>query len=433
MIGAIIFLNSRGDIVLSRAFRDNVNIRALGEAFRTQIIATKLVDRTPVKTLGSVSFLHMRHENLYIVATSRANVNAALVFTFLSRMLDIFRAYFSTVTEETIKDNFVLVQELIDEVMDFGYPQNMEVDVLKMYITSQGLNPELLNKPKETGQITIKATGNIPWRREGIKYRKNEVFIDVVEEVNLLMSQQGNILNRDVVGQVVMKSFLSGMPECKFGLNDKAMLDKEKQHTGKRGAEIDLDDVTFHQCVKLGKFETDRTITFTPPDGEFVLMKYRSQENVNPPFRIISPVVREVGKTRVEIDFKVKAEFSSRLFGTNVAIKVPTPSSTASCKINVSTGKARYEAEHRAIIWRIRRFPGGSEFRFGAEVTLLSSTSENQKAWSRPPIAMSFQVAMLAASGLHVRFLKVHEMKLNYQAVKWVRYITKAGQYECRI
>ena len=39
---------------------------------------------------------------------------------------------------------------------------------------------------------------------------------------------------------------------------------------------------------------------------------------------------------------------------------------------------------------------------------------------------------LFAASGLHVRFLKVFE-KSNYQTIKWVRYITKAGQYQHRI
>ena len=35
-------------------------------------------------------------------------------------------------------------------------------------------------------------TGQIGWRREGIKYRRNELFLDVIEYVNLLMSPQGN-------------------------------------------------------------------------------------------------------------------------------------------------------------------------------------------------------------------------------------------------
>lgn len=39
-------------------------------------------------------------------------------------------------------------------------------------------------------------TGQIGWRREGIKYRRNELFLDVLESVNLLMSPQG----QDLVG-----------------------------------------------------------------------------------------------------------------------------------------------------------------------------------------------------------------------------------------
>jgi len=93
-----------------------------------------------------------------------------------------------------------------------------------------------------------------------------------------------------------MKSLLSGMPECKFGLNDKILMAKEAR-TGvarrpyvfplqfgaptllvfvsphRRGVGIELDDCTFHQCVKLGKFDSDRTISFIPPDGVFELMK----------------------------------------------------------------------------------------------------------------------------------------------------------------
>ena len=36
----------------------------------------------------------------------------------------------------------------------------------------------------------------------------------------------------------------------------------------------------FHQCVRLSRFETDRTISFIPPDGEFDLMTYRLTSNV---------------------------------------------------------------------------------------------------------------------------------------------------------
>ena len=48
---------------------------------------------------------------------------------------------------------------------------------------------------EEQKQITSQVTGQISWRREGIKYRKNELFLDVLESVNLLMSQRGTMLS----------------------------------------------------------------------------------------------------------------------------------------------------------------------------------------------------------------------------------------------
>lgn len=52
-----------------------------------------------------------------------------------------------------------------------------------------------LQSTEEQKQITSQVTGQISWRREGIKYRKNELFLDVLESVNLLMSQRGMLLS----------------------------------------------------------------------------------------------------------------------------------------------------------------------------------------------------------------------------------------------
>lgn len=37
-------------------------------------------------------------------------------------------------------------------------------------------------------RIPMAVTNAVSWRSEGIKYRKNEVFLDVIESVNLLVS-----------------------------------------------------------------------------------------------------------------------------------------------------------------------------------------------------------------------------------------------------
>jgi AP-1 complex subunit mu len=49
-----------------------------------------------------------------------------------------------------------------------------------------------------------------------------------------------------------------------------------------RGKTIEKEDVKFHQCVRLARFESDRTISFIPPDGKFELMSYRISTTVKP-------------------------------------------------------------------------------------------------------------------------------------------------------
>lgn len=77
------------------------------------------------------------------------------------------------------------------EILDFGYPQNTDTGVLKTFITQQGIKSQ---SKEEQSQITSQVTGQIAWRREGIKYRRNELFLDVLEYANLLMSPQGELL-----------------------------------------------------------------------------------------------------------------------------------------------------------------------------------------------------------------------------------------------
>ena len=57
---------------------------------------------------------------------------------------------------------------------------------------------------EEQAHITSQVTGQIGWRRDGIKYRRNELFLDVLESANLLMSPQGMHVNFSVVDAKVV-------------------------------------------------------------------------------------------------------------------------------------------------------------------------------------------------------------------------------------
>ncbi|KIW09305.1 uncharacterized protein PV09_00220 [Verruconis gallopava] len=430
MISGILIFNQKGENLIFRSYRADCRPR-LADIFRIQVISNVNV-RSPILTLGSTTFSHIRHENIYLVAVTKSNANAALVFEFLERLRALGKSYFGKFDEEGVKNNFVLVYELLDEILDFGYPQNTETETLKMYITTEGVKTQ--QNTQDTSKITMQATGALSWRRSDIKYRKNEAFVDVIEDVNLLMSATGTVLRADVNGQIVMRAYLSGTPECKFGLNDRLTLgdpdatDVTNKATRAAAGTVSLEDCQFHQCVKLGKFDQERIISFVPPDGEFELMRYRAVENINLPFKVHA-IVNEVNKTKVEYSIAVRANFGSKLFATNVIVRIPTPLNTARISERVSQGKAKYEPEQNNIVWKIQRFSGQSEYVLNAEAELTSMT--NQKAWSRPPLSLSFSLLMFTSSGLLVRYLKVFE-KSNYSSVKWVRYMTKGGHYEVR-
>ncbi|KAL7750873.1 clathrin associated protein complex medium subunit [Sorochytrium milnesiophthora] len=438
MIGAFFVFNYKGEMLISRLYRPEMK-RAMSDIFRIHVVSATQV-RSPITTVGSVTFYHVKHENLYIVAACRGNANVALVFEFCYKFIKLGQGYFGRLDEESVKNNFVLIYELLDEILDFGYPQNSDIDTLKMYITTEGLKSDGSAR-EQAAKVTVQATGATSWRRPDIKYRKNEVFLDVIEQLNLLISNKGQVLNCETVGRVVMKAYLSGTPECRMGLNERNLGDSSQfNHQSSEGGggdmskrPIDISDCQFHQCVRMGRFDRDRSITFVPPDGEFELMRYRVTDNIAIPFKI-HPVINFTSQTRLEYKITVKSSFSSKLNATNVVIKIPTPPNTASIhglgNFSGAAGKAKYVASENVIQWKIPRITGSMELTLSAEAELTATLVK--KTWSKPPISMDFSVSMWAASGMCVRFLKVQE-KSNYETIKWVRYATKAGSYLFRI
>lgn len=68
-----------------------------------------------------------------VLALSKRNTNAAEVILFLHRLVQVLVEYFKELEEESIRDNFVIIYELLDEMMDFGYPQTTESKILQEY------------------------------------------------------------------------------------------------------------------------------------------------------------------------------------------------------------------------------------------------------------------------------------------------------------
>lgn len=434
MISAVVILDRSGDILAIRRYRNDFNMSALDD-YRISVIAAKEIE-SPACIVGDTSFLHYLENEIYYVAVTRQNANAGTIFEFLSRLPNVIRQVLS-IKDDRIDVNIVKrdapeIIELLDEMIDSGYPQSTDPETLRLLTQRQSQSQAI---QVTDNQVTIMATGAISWRANNIFYKRNEIFVDVIEKVSLLVSAAGKMLDASVNGNIMMKVYLSGMPECKIGFNDKVSIESENKHgvsAVRTGVSIEVDDMVFHQCVKLTNFANDRAISFTPPDGEFELMRYRKTENIGVPFTI-TPMVHDLPGNKLEIRVNVRATYDNKLSAAPVILSIPMPDNTSSVKIEPVAGRGKYVAKQNAVVWKLANFPGKSQTDIVIIVTCLAATTKASPATKlNLPISAEFNIPMFSASGLALRYLKVVE-KSGYVPEKWLRYVTKAGKYEVRM
>jgi len=454
MVASAVFITDlSGKSIIARNYRGDVPLTKALERFSKYLTEVDDEQKKPVfhvddsgDTLlgedvgctgpGGETYIYVQHNNLYLAAVTRKNSNVALILTFLYRLAGVFKDYFGNIEEESIRDNFVIIYELLDETMDHGLPQSLDSTILRSFITQEG------NRMKEDDKSKppVALTNAVSWRAEGIKHKKNEIFLDVVEKLNLLVAANGTVLHSEINGAVKMKSFLSGMPELKLGLNDKLMFEATgRNNQARTGKAVELEDIKFHQCVRLARFENDRTISFIPPDGEFDLMTYRLNTHVKPLIWVEAVVEPHKG-SRIEYMIKTRSQFKSRSVANNVEIIIPVPPDVDSPSFKSSVGSVTYLPDKDSVVWTIKQFHGGREYLMRAHFGLPSISAadvdadpkkKGENAW-KAPIRVKFEIPYFTVSGIQVRYLKIIE-KSGYAALPWVRYITANGDYQLRM
>ncbi len=133
---AIYFLDQKGKIIISRDYRGEVN-SSITERFQRKVLELDERLIKPVFTEKDITYMWIRVNNIYMVAVAKGNPNVALVLTFLFKMKDVLQEYFKELEDESLRDNFVITYELLDEMMDHGYPQTTETKLLQEYIKTE--------------------------------------------------------------------------------------------------------------------------------------------------------------------------------------------------------------------------------------------------------------------------------------------------------
>ncbi len=278
--------------------------------------------------------------------------------------------------DESVKDNFVIIYELLDEAVDNGYIQCVDIDILQEYIKTSyhelikpSRNKETIKEPELDKKIT--------WRKEGIKHKENELYLDIVEKVHLTSTLSGSVSRSEIIGVVRANSKLSGMPTVELAFNNNSVLEMVGGHD-KMG--VELDDVKFHKCVEMPFYQSTNKILFIPPDGEFELLTYYIRTKVKSLFNLDVERLHS-SKTKACYKIRISSNFKNKSTANDVSVFMPVPCDLIKPKFKHTEGKMEYLADKSCIKWKLDTFSGEEVFSAEYEYSLptLASRKLNSK------------------------------------------------------
>ena len=364
MISQVFLLSPRGDTLIFKDFKGNVPKSATDIFYRKARFwdGGQGSDAPPVFQVDGVHYIHISVGGLFWVATTRDNVSPSLILELLLRIYWITRDYCGIVTEETVRKNFLLVYELLDEIVDYGFPQNSSTGRLRQFVV---MNPLVVRSSAAAGKAAPGAAAAAP--SEIIKSvldtertgAREEVFVDIVEKLTAIFDGGGHLKTSSIVGAVQLKSYLAGNPPIRLGLNDNVILGGRGGHGPNNGGEggwtandpyqllssssslesVNLDTYSLHGDVDANKFNREKVLELVPPDGHFVLLSYRSSRSFRPPFRVY-PLLEDDPHSfeKLTLYVRLRAEFPVNKTATGVEVTIPLPSGVERVHCECSEG-----------------------------------------------------------------------------------------------
>jgi len=423
MIHSLFIINKNGEVLIEKHWR-GITSRSVSDYFWEQVSAqSNPVDVPPVMNSGRFYLVSIQRNGLYILGVVTQEVAPLLVIEFLHRCCDIFQDYFSAVDEQTLKDNFSTVYQLLEEMLDHGYALTTEPNALKAMIQP----PSILGKMGQSitggsGVADILPDGTIssmPWRKTNVKYTQNEIYFDIIEEINAITNPAGQMVQAEVGGIIQSNCRLSGVPDLTLAFVDPSV----------------IDDCSFHPCVRYSRFERDRVVSFVPPDGHFELMKYRVAINsVGLPLYCEPRIAYNGDRGTVSVmvgerSMPTLAVAPKQVITVEeISVKIFFPKAVVTADFEASVGKCLFDQSTQSAVWTIGKLGKHKAPSLTGKVSLSSTAKVSEDT---PPVLLNFKVPGTTVSGLAVETLALTNEK--YKPYKGVKTMVKSGKIQFRV
>lgn len=148
---------------------------------------------------------------------------------------------------------------------------------------------------------------------------------------------------------------------------------------------VEFDNVKFHKCVDLNKFNKNNKIIFIPPDGEFELMNYTIKTKFDPLFILTIDTVKS-NKSYGEFVLTLGSRYKSKTIANDVVIIVPLPCDAVDVKMESRDGYVEYSSEKDSIKWNIKHLKGEELMILKYKYKLPSLISPDRNKYKSIPI-----------------------------------------------
>ncbi|KCV71346.1 hypothetical protein H696_02294 [Fonticula alba] len=427
MINSLFIVTPSGVFLAEKHYRKTLQRGPIISFFLEQVQSLSDISELPPVTLLSAAscglpssegyLIHVQRDGLIYMAIVLEEVAPLFVTEFLHRVVDIFKDYFEGVRidEKVLRENFIVVHEILEEVMDNGLPLTTEPSLLKETVNP----PSVLNKVVRSvagpsSKVPTQNISAVPWRKQGIRHANNEIFFDIIETIDAIVDPNGAIVSCDIVGVIKALSRLSGMPDLTLRFTNPNI----------------LEDVSLHPCVRIARYERERVISFVPPDGAFDLLSYRvpSDSSYMLPINVRGQCTYSKSDGQLNISVMVPRNRAD-VQPEDVLIRVPLPEKvSAGTNISAGFGTIRFDPSTRVLLWNIGRVPTNRAIT--CQVPLRLDAGARDVELPRPVISVDFTINRFAASGLKGDRLDVHAVQ--YKPYKGQLYITKSGNFQVR-
>ncbi|EMP31712.1 AP-3 complex subunit mu-2 [Chelonia mydas] len=411
-----------GDIFLEKHWKSVVSRSVCDYFFEAQERATEAENVPPVIPTPHHYLLNVYRHKIFFVAVIQTEVPPLFVIEFLHRVVDTFQDYFGVCSEVVIKDNVVVVYEVLEEMLDNGFPLATESNILKELIKPPTILRTVVNTitgstnvgdQLPTGQLSV-----VPWRRTGVKYTNNEAYFDVIEEIDAIIDKSGSTITAEIQGVIDACVKLTGMPDLTLSFMNPRL----------------LDDVSFHPCVRFKRWESERILSFIPPDGNFRLLSYHvsAQNLVAIPVYVKHNISFRDSSSlgRFEITVGPKQTMGKTVEGVMVTSQMPK--GVLNMSLTPSQGMHTFDPVTKVSSFHPSSWDVGKKT--PQKLPSLKGTMSLQAGTSKPDenptINLQFKIQQLAISGLKVNRLDMYGEK--YKPFKGIKYMTKAGKFQVR-